>query len=295
MRRAIWRFIITVTIALTASAQTPLDYFTNQANALLQAEFGFGVTNIPVYSTTNPAVGYGASIHYLLQTAADAYDATTPATNLPSVFRPLFSWQGDTLFVTGYTCVTTDFYAQISSGFKAISDPSITVNDNVWGIPWVVGSKGQIPAFNEYCYSSEINVDRQLLFVRFPTVVPGVYNIYLPPQYTNQLYVMSISNIFGAEAWNFYPTTFTNSVTVVLSDQVSVTITNNYNFGTNIVLKAATNWVIDSWPGWPGDGRTGGFMTPLFTNLVSLPQSVLVRIHGAVRPHSKWLFRLFTR
>jgi hypothetical protein len=266
MKRIIWQFIIIAFVALRVPAQTPLEFFTNQANALLQAEFGFGVTNIPVYSTTNPAVGYSASVHYLLQSAANDYDATTPATNFPSVFRPVFSWQTNTLFIVGYTCVTTDFYAQIGCGFKAISDPTITANDNVWGIPWVVGAKGQTPAFNEYCYSSEVIVERDLLFVRYPAAPAGQYDIYRPPQYTNQFYIMSVSNIFGAEAWNFYPTTFTNSVTLVVSNQVSVTMTNNYNFGTNMVFDAATNWTIDSWP-------AGGFMIPLFTNTTSLPFS----------------------
>jgi hypothetical protein len=273
MKRIIWQFIIIAFVALRVPAQTPLEFFTNQANALLQAEFGFGVTNIPVYSTTNPAIGYSASVHYLLQSAANAYDATTPATNFPSVFRPVFSWQADTLFIVGYACVTTDFYAQIGCGFKAITDPTITANDNVWGIPWVVGAKGQTPAFNEYCYSSAVNVERDLLFVRYPSSAPGQYVTSSPPQYTNQFYIMSISNIFGAEAWNFYPTTFTNSVTLVVSNQVSVTITNNYNFGTNLVFNTTTNWSIDSWPGWPGYGPTGGFMIPLFTNTSSLPIS----------------------
>jgi hypothetical protein len=271
MKRIIWQFIIIASVALRVPAQTPLEFFTNQANALLQAEFGFGVTNIPVYSTTNPAVGYSASVHYLLQSAANDYDATTPATNFPSVFRPVFSWQTNTLFIVGYTCVTTDFYAQIGCGFKAITDPTITANDNVWGIPWVVGAKGQTPAFNEYCYSSAVTVLRDLLFVRY-RAPDGQYNANLPPQYTNQFYIMSISNIFGAEAWNFYPTTFTNSVTLVISNQVSVTFTNNYNFGTNMVFNSATNWPIDSWPGWSGD-RTAGFMIPLFTNTTSLPFS----------------------
>ncbi len=266
MKRIIWQFIIIASVALRVPAQTPLEFFTNQANALLQAEFGFGVTNIPVCSTTNPAIGYSASVHYLLQSTANDYDATTPATNFPSVFRPVFSWQADTLFIVGYTCVTTDFYAQISCGFKAITDPTITANDNVWGIPWVVGAKGQTPAFNEYCYSSAVIVERDLLFVRYPAVPAGQYDIYRPPQYTNQFYIMSISNIFGAEAWNFYPATFTNSVTLVVSNQVSVTMTNNYNFGTNMVFNAATNWTIDSWP-------AGGFMIPLFTNTTSLPFS----------------------
>jgi hypothetical protein len=273
MKRIIWQIIIIASMAIRVPAETPLQFFANQANALLQAEFGFGVTNIPVYSTTNPAIGYNASIHYQLQSAANAYDATTPGTNLPSVFRPLFSWQTNTLFVVGYTCVTTDFYAQIGRGFKVLSDPTITSNDNVWGIPWVVGAKGQTPAFNEYCYSSEFSIWRDLLFVRYPAPLPGKYITNRPPQYTNQLYFMSISNIFGAEAWNFYPTIFTNSVTLVVSNQISITITNNYNFGTNMVFNAGTNWPIDSWPGWPGYGRSGSFEVPLFTNIISLSSS----------------------
>jgi len=187
MKRIIWQFIIIISVALRAPAQTPLEFFTNQANTALQAEFGFGVTNIPVYSTTNPAIAYSASVHYLLQSAANAYDATTPATNLPSVFRPVFSWQANTLFIVGYTCVTTDFCAQIGRGFKVSIDPTITSNDNVWGIPWVVGAKGKIPAFNEYCYSSEVFVQRQLQFVRDPDPAkPGKYITNRPPHYTNQ-------------------------------------------------------------------------------------------------------------
>jgi hypothetical protein len=274
MKRIIWQIIIIVSVALRIPAQTPLEFFTNQANVVLQAEFGFGVTNIPVYSATNPAIGYSASVHYLLQSAANAYDATTPGTNLPSVFRPLFSWQSNTLFIVGYTCVTADFYAQTGRGFKALGDPTILSNDNVWGIPWVVGAKGQIPAFNEYCYSSEISFARQLVFVRYPDPGnPGKYITTRPPEVTNQFYIMSISNIFGAEAWNFYPTTFTNNVTLVISNQVSITITNNYNFGTNMVFNAATNLSIDSWAGWSGRLRTGGFKVPLFTNTTSLPNS----------------------
>jgi len=265
MKRIIWQLIIIVTVAFRVSAHTPLEFFTNQANALLQAGFGFGVTNIPVYSTTNPAIVYNASIHYALQSAANAYDATTPATNFPSVFRPLFSWQTNTLYVVGYSCVTTDFYAQIGQGFKALTDPTITSNDNVWGIPWVVGTKGQIPAFNEYCYSTAVAVERQIQFVRNP-LGNGLYATNRPPQYTNQFYLMAISNIFGAEVWNFYPTTFTNSVTLIVSNHISITITNNYYYWTNILFNTASNWSIDSWPAC-------GFMIPLLKNVISLPYS----------------------
>jgi hypothetical protein len=270
MKRIIGQFIFVAFAACGVTAQTPTQIFTGQANTLLQAEFGFGVTNIPVYSTTNPAIGYSASVHYLLQSAANDYDATTPGTNFPSVFRPVFSWQTNTLFIVGYTCVTTDFYAQISGGFKALTDPTIASNDNVWGIPWVVGAKGQTPAFNEYCYSSEADVSRDLLFVRGLTST-GQPDTNRPPLYTNQIYFMSISNLFGAEAWNFYPTIYSNSVTIVISNQVSITVTNDYNFGTNMTFNAATNWSFDSWP--PMYNHSRGLIVPFFTNAISLPFS----------------------
>src|SRR5580692_1384628 len=109
MKRIIWQATIMATLAVRLSAQPSLEFFTNQANALLLPQFGFGVSNIPIYSSTNPAIAYSASLHYLLQSAANAYDATTPATNSPSVFRPLFSWQTNTLYIVGYAAVTNDF------------------------------------------------------------------------------------------------------------------------------------------------------------------------------------------
>ena len=274
LRRFIWQFIIIVPVALRVQAQTPLGFFTNEANALLQAEFGFGVTNIPVYSTTNPAIGYSSSIHYALQSAANDYDATTPATNLPSVFRPTFAWQSNTLFITGYTCVTNDFYAQTAQGFKSLTNLTITTNDNVWGIPWVVGAKGQVPAFNEYCYSSQFYVARQLEFVRGLNA-NGQYNTNRPPQFTNQFYLMSISNAFGAEAWNFYSTPLPNGVTIVVSNHTTITMTNNYGFGTNLFFNSGTNISIESWPaGQPfRSPNPPGFEIPLFTNTSLLPYS----------------------
>ena len=132
--------MIVALLAVRLAAQPSLQFFTSQSNALLQPAFGFTVANIPVYSSNNPAVAYSAALHYLLQSAANAFDATTPATNSPSVFRPLFGWSSNTLFIVGYTNVTTDFYAQTARGFKEKTDPSICANDNVWGIPWVVGA-----------------------------------------------------------------------------------------------------------------------------------------------------------
>lgn len=241
MKRVLWQIILLALLAIGARAQCALDYFTNQASVLLQAQFGFGVTNIPVYCATNPAIGYSSAIHYQLQSVANAYDATTPATNLPSVFRPLFSWQSGTLYIIGYTCVSNDFQSQIARGFKNLQDFTITTNDNVWGIPWVVGTKGNIPVFNEYCYASEVAVNRELYFLRYPGP-SGTYLANRPPQYTNQYYLMSISNAFGAELWNPYLTPFTNSISIVMSNLITITITNDYNFESNLTFTNCTNW-----------------------------------------------------
>jgi hypothetical protein len=186
MKGVVCSCLIAVAFAIQALAQPSLEFFTNQANASLQAQFGFGVTNIPVYSSTNPAISYSASIHYLLQSAANAYDATTPATNFGSVFRPLFSWRGSTLYIVGYAAVTNDFYSQISSGFKDLTNCTVTTNDNVWGIPWVVGAKNNVPAFNECSYSSAVFAARRVLFVRGKNL-DGEPDTNRPPEYTNPL------------------------------------------------------------------------------------------------------------
>ena len=271
MKWIIWLATIMALLAVRLSAQTSLEFFTNQANALLEPAFGFGVANIPVYSSTNPSVAYSASLHYLLQSAANAYDATTPATNSPSVFRPLFAWTSNTLFIVGYTNVTTDFYAQTGVGFKALADPTISSNDNVWGIPWVVGMKNNPPAFDEYCYSTAVIAERKLLFLRFGSVAYPVTN--RPPHYTNQFFEMSISNLFGVGAWNFSRSNFPDGVTIVASNQVSISITNDYNGGTNYTFSAGTNWIVNLWPGWTGRPSGSSFLVPIFTNVISLPHA----------------------
>jgi hypothetical protein len=248
------------------AAQTALEFFTNRANALLQAQFGFGVTNIPVYSSTNAGAGYTAAIHYVLQAAANDYDATTSSTDFPSVFRPVFAAQSNGLWIAGYTNVTDDFDAQMARGFKQPNDPTIAPDDNVWGVPWVVGAKGNPPNFNEYSYATAFTITRRIEMTR--------QNTNIPPQFTNQSYEMNVSNVFAAEAWNSYPATFTNSVVIIASNYVSILFTNNYNWGTNFTFGTATNWAIPYWRGWTGGRSSSSFMLPLLTTVVPLPDSI---------------------
>jgi hypothetical protein len=268
--------LVLAALSFRASAQPSLQFFTNYANAALQAQFGFGVTNIPVYSPTNAAIGYTASLHYVLQSAANAYDATTPSTNFGSVFRPLFSWQSNTLYIVSYAAVTNDFYSQTSSGFKDLTDPTITTDDNVWGIPWVIGMKNPVPSFHEYSYSSRVVASRRILFMR-ATTGDGQPDTNRPPQYTNQFFIMSISNSFGMQLWNSSLSPYTNNVTIVVSNRILMSLTNNYNWGTNMDIVSGGNWPTNFWPAWSGNPishqTNGSFQIPFSMNSILLPDS----------------------
>jgi len=247
-------------------ADEALQFFTNQANAALQVQFAFSTANIPIYSPGDPTVRYSAAIHYVLQAAANAYDATTPATNYPSVFRPQFGWQGSNLFIVGYTNVTTDFDAQFAVGFKDITDATIGPNDNVWGVPWVVGTKDYVPQFNEFSCDNVITRARKLEVVR-----PSAS--YALPVRTNQLSYFALSNVIGFATWNGGPP-LPGPVEVIAFDRISVVLTNNYNWGTNFVAFCATNFIVTNWQGARGgDGIPITFVAAMLTNLISLPSS----------------------
>ncbi len=263
------RLVLVILLFFTASARADqaLEVFTNQANAALLAQFGFGLTNLPIYSPTNSSIRYSAAIHYQLQGAANAYDETTPATSYPSVFRPLFAWQGSNLFIVGYTNVTADFDAQFARGFKEISDPSITLNDNVWGIPWVVGAKDNLPQFYAYSSANVMSMTRKLMLVR-PN--PSRPNFFL----TNQILYLSASNIAGFDAWNTTQP-ITSPVEIIASNECSVILTNNYNWGTNTDSSFGTNETIFSWPAdQPLSGQRAGFETAIFPTSLTLPLSI---------------------
>ncbi len=261
------QWLLAACLAIRAAGQDSIEFFTNYANLNLQWQFGFTTANIPVYSAVDPSVGYSSAVHYELQAAANAYDETGPATDPPAVFRPLFSWQGNTLYIVGYAAVTNDGLTQIARPFKDLGDPTISTDDNVWGIPWVVGSKQGIPAFNEYCYASSLTVERELLFARRPAA-NGKYVTNAPPLYTNQFYLFSISNAFGVEGWNFNSAAYQEDVTLIVSNRISIEFTNNYNYGTNSTYYSSASESISNWPGLR---QAGGFNIPFKTNLISLP------------------------
>jgi hypothetical protein len=297
----------------------PVNFFTNAAELLLRSQ-GYvysnyyvaggrgyytitsnycGVTNIPIYRASYPGVHYDATVHRMLQLAANIFDATNP-TNYdsevaglppvrhPSVFRPVFQVlsPGTTnagLNIAGYVQVTNDAYYQMLKPFQAATNVLrktiyFDTNGNVAGIPWVVAANKGLPGFYHYNCGTQVLLERKLLFPRY--IVSGVVQTNRPPQYTNQFFCMAVTNGVGMDSWNPYPTAFSGasgSLHYYFSNYITIQLTNEYNFGTNIVLAISNTLNLAGFIWNPGGGNVGSKagVLPVFnnTNLVTLPES----------------------
>jgi hypothetical protein len=215
------------------STDGPIGFFTNVASRLLQSELGLSLNHIQVY----PANQYTPAVHRLLQVTANLYDAITnnPATGypyLPSVFQPVFTKQagggGVEVFISGYREVTaadTDNLVLRWDAARDLSDADDLaafdpVNDMVYGIPLVIGAKKGYTNFNEFGMYSQVRVARRLQFRR------PADSTTLPVNETNQMFVVGISNVCGAEAWNSYSSPFPRNLAIVVWPDISVLVTN---------------------------------------------------------------------
>ncbi|MGZ4964150.1 MAG: hypothetical protein ACXWC8_16450, partial [Limisphaerales bacterium] len=230
---------------------------TNGAGQISNQQIHFGITNIPVYSSTNGSVRYGEAIHRMLQLAANIYDANRNITNapyseFPSVFRPQFfeaiKANVTNIYIIGYTNVP-DTNSFIGHPFRAISQirsNAINLDDNVWGIPLVVGAKRGLPNFNEYSVSTALTVTRKLKFYR-----PNTKSV---PTAGYQMYIYSVSNLFGVELWNSYKKGYTNGVDVYITNAVDTAFVNEgtqagTNYGAYSHYSTNTSFGVNYWPG----------------------------------------------
>lgn len=237
-------------------------FFTNVANVLLSQlglNFGitnFGITNIPVAPTNF----YSSAVHRLLQVAANIHDSITNSP-FPSVFRPQFTVDGSNVVISGY-------YEDNNA-----NNVNAWVKDNPHGIPFVVGAKKGIPNFNKYVMQTAVEAARKLELHRDST--------NSPPNQTNQLFIIGVSNLFGLESWNSYTQAFAGELKMELGSVVTMTLTNQDGlfYQRSGVFGAVSNIP----PGqWTGAGFTGtrkipfplSFKVPLQTNVIMLTNSV---------------------
>src|SRR5437867_1170664 len=219
MTMSFWTFVRSVSLgAVCLAANPPVEgaslgdsptaIFTNLAERLLQSQLGVSLTGIEIY----PRNDYLPSVHRLLQVAANLYDASTNSARsagqlgFPSVFRPLFAGSGSNVFICGYT---NDNDAAAARTWFADSPP---------GIPLVIGAKKGLPNFNEFVFQTAVQFIRKLEIARPAT--------NLPPNQTNQLLLLSISNLFGVETWNSYSRPFSNDFEVFVTNILSLTLSN---------------------------------------------------------------------
>jgi len=250
----------------------------------------FGITNIPVW-VSNRFV-YSPSVHRLLQLAANIYDASTNGNlNLPHVFRPLFEWvrngTNNDIFIAGYVPVT--FVSDINDpqlappvdvmllspgklpGFTIVNGQPILRNGvpvNVWGVPWIIGAKKGLPAFNQFYLTNSVQVTRNLLFTR-PKVGKPVYQ-------TNQMFSMAFSTGLGVSFWNSYTNNYPNiprSLAVFARDTVSTVLVasnkdgsiNYWSANNTFYLSPGGNGVnLTQWPAtrWSGSPPFSSILNP---------------------------------
>jgi hypothetical protein len=196
------------------------------------------------------------------------FDATTNRfvgsgpTNYPSVFRPVFRSAGGVAYITGFVEVTDP-----NDAFMPYLDPQnfVTVdqllNDkvNLYGVPWVVGAKKGFPNFNEFSMENALAVTRKLEFTN---------GLAKPPWQTNQIFDFAITNTFGIEGWNSYTNAYGRQLRLVVSNELSITITNETGFSLLTVSNQAfgTNITFTGWPGWSQNLSDFSFKVPLFVS-----------------------------
>jgi hypothetical protein len=141
-------------IAAGATAQpnpaSPLVFFTDLTTRFLKAELNLDLNRIQIWPTNQ----YTPAVHRLLQVSANLLDATTNRFNgeypyLPSVFRPVFTNDGNVVFICGYVEEPGNAF---TNHWRDLTVPSeraaLQGDDYVSGIPLVIGAKTGFPNFN---------------------------------------------------------------------------------------------------------------------------------------------------
>ncbi len=227
---------------------TPAEhFFSTIAGRLLEQQLGVHVSEIQIAPTNQ----YTPAVHRIFQVTANIYDATS-TNETPTVFRPFFSTNGSSVYLAGFT------------NDNRASTLATWIESNPYDVPLIIAARKGVPNFNEFVLQTDILTQRRLQLTR-----PTTNSL---PNGTNQMYMLSISNFLGVEAWNSSMTAYPRAVQLSVSNYLTLTLTNElgHQFNRELAQQALTNIPAASWTGGISRGIAVGFVLPLFTNVVGL-------------------------
>src|SRR4030095_2340331 len=111
---------------------------------------------------------------------------------------PVFEKRGNDIYIVDYVeeqGTTILDPARVWRILEIAKDrDELKADDNIYGIPIIIGARKGLPNFNEELLETPVPVTRKLEFGKNSAS-------YRPPRETNQMFFLGVSNTFGIEAW----------------------------------------------------------------------------------------------
>jgi hypothetical protein len=243
----------------------PVSFFSNLSSRLLQQELGLALTQIQIHPTNQ----YTPAVHRLLQVTANLWESTTDEPEgLPTVFRPRFHVTNGVVYLSSYVVVTNDAalaglpLVDLTAAANAAELIPPSGDALVFGVPLVIGARKGLPNFNEFSLDSIFQLTRKLQLRR--PVAGG------PITETNQFFVLSLTTPFGVEFWNSYSNDFTRAVDILVTNRMSVRITNDLGVDFTQHFQHGAAMSTNNWPQFRAYS-VSSFLVPLRVNVPALP------------------------
>jgi hypothetical protein len=244
-----------------SGTEDPQEFFEKVAGAFLKEELGLDLHHIQVY----PSNRYSPEVHRLLQVTANLYDCTTNRGDnypwFPTCFRPRFSTNQNEVFVSGYVEeIGINFSDRPWHDVQDSNDRPIGADDNVYGIPIIIGAKKGFPNFNEFVVQSAVQFSRKL---ELRKTVP-----WDRPTETNQMIIIGVSNTVALELWNPWTKTYPRPLTVKIGARITLAFTNENGFG---LTNTGLHGILTNIPA--AQLTNGAFSVPLLATDIALTNS----------------------
>jgi hypothetical protein len=217
-----------------SGSETAGQFFEQVATTLLREELNIDLHHIPVYPTN----AYSSEVHRLLQVTANLYDSTTNRGDaypwFPSCFRPHFATNGDEVYITGYSEEAEATFIQ--RPWHDLTDPTdrpINPDDNVYGIPIILGTKKGFPNLNEVAVQTVADVTRKIELRK------GAVNGRVTQ--TNQMFIVGISNTVAVELWHPWTNDYPRTLFLHSALETTAKLTNEYGTASEVKFTAVSN------------------------------------------------------